>query len=94
MFFATDRNVIDDTTLPTIMNCGINLPSPDRITPKRAGRSVWSWAPGEPKAFPTNSVRAIVMNATDGLWRASQSFENAPIACRMVRQDHQNSLKS
>ena len=28
--------------------CGLNMPSPDLLTPQLAATTIWSWAPGEP----------------------------------------------
>lgn len=30
------------------MGCGLNMPSPDLLTPVRAAAAIWTWAPGHP----------------------------------------------
>lgn len=31
-----------------VMGCGLNMPSPDLLTPVRAAAAIWTWAPGHP----------------------------------------------
>lgn len=31
-----------------VMGCGLNMPSPDLLTPVRAAATIWTWAPGHP----------------------------------------------
>jgi hypothetical protein len=35
--------------LPVVTRCGLNMPSPDLLTPARAAAHVWTWAPGHPR---------------------------------------------
>jgi hypothetical protein len=44
----TNAPLLDETSLPPVVECGINIPSPDLLTPARAAAAVWTWAPGHP----------------------------------------------
>ncbi|KAL4424092.1 hypothetical protein ABPG75_001393 [Micractinium tetrahymenae] len=45
---GTNQPVFDELTLPPVMGCGLNMPSPDLLTPVRAAAAIWTWAPGHP----------------------------------------------
>lgn len=36
-----NKYLLDETSLPPLVACGVNLPSPDNITPKRMESTVW-----------------------------------------------------
>jgi len=38
----------DEASIPGVVDCGVNIPSPDLLTPSRAAAAVWTWAPGHP----------------------------------------------
>lgn len=71
----------DENTLPDIIDCGLNLPAPDLLTPARAAASVWSWAPGHPQS---DIGECVMISATDGRWRSlpCNSEDLLPNACR------------
>lgn len=69
---------LNNKTLVKVMRCGINVPSPDLITPKRIAAQVWSWAPNEPRF--TNGTATI--SAHDGRWRTCQESLKIPKLCR------------
>ncbi len=46
--WGTNHDVLDDVALPGVTACGVNMPSPDMLTPQRMESMVWSWAPGHP----------------------------------------------
>ena len=58
LFFLTSasplsrRPVLDEATLPLAAACGVNIPSPDAVTPARAAAGVWTWAEGQPFSQP------------------------------------------
>jgi hypothetical protein len=52
-----DRPVLDELSLPAVAACGVNMPSPDLLTPERAAAAIWSWAPGHPFAAAHNQER-------------------------------------
>ena len=39
--------------MPDVVSCGLNMPSPDLLTPERAAATIWTWAPGHPPPGPT-----------------------------------------
>lgn len=39
--FGINQNLLNEKSLPGVINCGINLPSPDNITPKRVEATIW-----------------------------------------------------
>ncbi len=43
-----NRPLLDEATLPDVSNCGVNVPSPDMLTPQRSAASIWTWAPSHP----------------------------------------------
>lgn len=40
--------LLDEYTLPALVQCGLNMPCPDLLTPARAASAVWTWAEGQP----------------------------------------------
>lgn len=57
----------DEASIPGVVNCGLNIPSPDLLTPSRAAAAVWTWAAGHP--FQGGGDCAV-MSVTDARWRA------------------------
>lgn len=47
--------VLDESTIPPLVACGVNMPSPDLLTPTRMKAFVWSWAEGHPSRQPPPS---------------------------------------
>lgn len=39
--------LLDETSLPPLVDCGVNIPSPDNITPKRMESTIWALQRGE-----------------------------------------------
>lgn len=82
--------LINESTLPELIKCNVNYPSPDNVTPKRLESTVWTWAKGEPaRLFGDSSLlNASVcasIGATDGRWREVQCGQVAPDACRGIK---------
>ncbi|EFN52069.1 hypothetical protein CHLNCDRAFT_139316 [Chlorella variabilis] len=75
---GTNDPVFDEATLPPVTGCGLNMPSPDLLTPDRAAATIWTWAPGHPfdptselglgDSQSTSAGRNASLNATDGGW--------------------------
>lgn len=40
---GTNEYLLDETTLPPLVDCGVNIPSPDNITPKRMESTIWTF---------------------------------------------------
>ncbi|KAG7674064.1 hypothetical protein Ndes2526B_g02453 [Nannochloris sp. 'desiccata'] len=45
----------DEASIPGVVDCGVNIPSPDLLTPSRAAAAVWTWAPGHPFSSSSNA---------------------------------------
>lgn len=71
----------DESTLPDVIDCGLNLPAPDLLTPSRAAASVWTWAPGHPQK---NVGECAMISASDGRWRSMpcDTADVLPSTCR------------
>lgn len=41
--FGPNTNLLNEQTLPHVMECGANIPSPDNLTPERMAAMVWSF---------------------------------------------------
>jgi hypothetical protein len=73
---------INKPTARHMAGCGVNLVSFDQLLPgdDRLAASVWSWAPGEPRA---SAGRCAVMTAADGRFHAARCVgRTRPVACR------------
>ena len=44
--------VLDEQSLPGVTSCGLSMPSPDSVGPRRAAAGVWTWAEGHPPLSP------------------------------------------
>ncbi|KAL4155042.1 hypothetical protein PRNP1_007156 [Phytophthora ramorum] len=43
---GTNENLLDEESLPGVADCGVNVPSPDNITPKRMEATIWAVSKG------------------------------------------------
>ncbi|RLN15353.1 hypothetical protein BBJ28_00024461 [Nothophytophthora sp. Chile5] len=55
---GSNKNLLDETSLPGMVDCGVNLPSPDNITPKRMESTVWVVPKGH-ELDPTQCVALL-----------------------------------
>lgn len=39
---GTNKNLLDEKSLPDFVECGVNIPSPDNVTPKRMEATIWA----------------------------------------------------
>lgn len=42
-----NKYLLDETSLPPLVDCGVNIPSPDNITPKRMESTIWALKRGD-----------------------------------------------
>lgn len=84
----TNSPILDESTLPRVLNCGLNVPSPDLLTPERAAALVWTWAPGYPQTedgslFQNDTCTYI--SSSDGRWRTAPcaDVDDLPLACKL-----------
>lgn len=91
-FVWKDKNspILDESTLPRVLDCGLNVPSPDLITPERAASLIWTWAPGYPSTPDATLRRAandtcVYVSSSDGRWRSApcHDLDDFPIACKL-----------
>ncbi|GAB4815112.1 hypothetical protein N2152v2_002158 [Parachlorella kessleri] len=85
VFRGTNEPYLDEATMPAVLGCGLNVPSPDLLTPSKAAAAIWTWAPGHPYDPITNEgaeANCAVMSASDGRWRAVPCEQALPSACR------------
>lgn len=81
--YGPNQGLLTEKTLPGLMACGINLPSPDNLTPERMEAMIWSFEPEEPRGrYP-----CTVMNVQSGKWKQipctrSSSKSSLPVACQ------------
>jgi hypothetical protein len=77
----------DEASIPGVVDCGVNIPSPDLLTPSRAAAAVWTWAPGHPFSSNNSSEdygaenddgddddaipSCALISASDGRWRSA-----------------------
>ena len=78
------RPVLDVDTLPGVSACGLNMPSPDLLTPERSAATIWTWAPGHPQANQSaqEAASSFWSGAKRLLWRLlslSMAASNAQV---------------
>ncbi|GMH38746.1 hypothetical protein BSKO_06630 [Bryopsis sp. KO-2023] len=93
MEFGRNEIPLNKGTLPKILNCGINFPSPDRLTPQRAAAAIWSWASGEPQTTPgARENECAFISADDGRWKAGlcSRINQTPVSCWKTAHNRSN----
>ena len=85
-----NKPVLDEALLRNVVNCGLNVPAPDLLTPARAAAAVWTWAPGFPVESGEGGCSDVVyVAASDGRWRTAgegtscEDVWRLPLACRV-----------
>ncbi|KAK9810142.1 hypothetical protein WJX72_005510 [[Myrmecia] bisecta] len=68
-WLATNEPLLNELTLPSVARCGLNMPSPDLLTPERVASAIWSWASGEPMA--TEEALAADLDPVAARWLPS-----------------------
>lgn len=48
VYHGVNAPLLDEYALPQVIDCGLNVPSPDLLTPERTAAAIWTWAPGHP----------------------------------------------
>ena len=80
--------ILDESTLLRVLNCGLNVPSPDLLTPERASALVWTWAPGYPRMEDGSLLQndtCTYVSSSDGRWRSAPCADvyDLPLACKL-----------
>lgn len=73
--------LLDESSLPDVYQCGLNMPSPDLLTPQRAASTIWSWAPGE----PSSGGSAVVASVSQPLLRWKEQLAELFNLAKKVR---------
>lgn len=60
--------ILDESTLQDVYKCGINMPSPDLLTPSKAAATIWSWAPGHPYPEEAPASWTSLWRKLSGAW--------------------------
>lgn len=76
--------IFDESSLENAVECGMNVPSPDLLTPSRSASAIWTWAPGYPMLENLLEDQCAFISSTDGRWRTTDcDMDSMPIACRL-----------
>lgn len=76
--FGSNKNLLDEESLPGVTDCGVNLASPDNITPKRMEATIWA-VPNGHELDPTMCV--ALMRATKTWQSVDCQTANMVSAC-------------
>jgi len=76
-----DAYLLNETTLPPLVQCNTNMPSPDNLSPDRMAAQIWSWAKG---VVPDGSgSMCSAERSSDGRWElVSCTPTKLPAACK------------
>ncbi|RHY28535.1 hypothetical protein DYB32_005898 [Aphanomyces invadans] len=77
-------HLIDEAVLPKLLECNVNIPSPDNITPTRMEAMVWSFAPSEPQAVGASECTAMLRPSARWLSRPCDNTTRMAMACKAV----------
>lgn len=91
--------ILDESTLPRVIDCGMNVPSPDLLTPERAAAFIWTWAPGYPRTedgyLPVlGNDTCVYVSSSDGRWRSAPctDLDDLPYACKLQRSPREQTI--
>lgn len=89
--WGKNKEVLSDELLPSVTQCGVNMPSPDMVTPARMATQVWSWAEGHPHSFrggkkSDGAASCVALSAQNGRWYVTEQCGGSiRSACRNVQ---------
>ncbi|ETO63129.1 hypothetical protein F444_19096 [Phytophthora nicotianae P1976] len=63
---GVNRNLLNEESLPGVAQCGVNLPSPDNITPKRMEATIWA----VPKGHELNPKQCVALMRESKTWQS------------------------
>ena len=81
---SENKPILEESDLRNVLNCGLNAPSPDLLTPSRSEAAVWTWAPDYPLLNVSGCLSCTFISASDGRWRngCCEEVGDLPIACK------------
>ena len=63
---GSNKNLLDEKSLPGVTDCGVNLPSPDNITPKRMEATIWA----VPKGHELDPTECVALMRESKTWQS------------------------
>lgn len=72
-----NKHLLDENTIPDVIKCGVNIPSPDNLTPKRM--EAFNWIVRPETILNTTDCFALQLN---GYWTNLPSEQPCLAACR------------
>ncbi|GMF45045.1 unnamed protein product [Phytophthora lilii] len=79
---GSNKNLLDEESLPGVADCGVNLPSPDNITPKRMEATIWA----VPKEHELDPSKCVALMRESNTWQSVDCKRaNLVAACVDVR---------
>ncbi|KAE9025608.1 hypothetical protein PR003_g11688 [Phytophthora rubi] len=61
-----NKYLLNEESLPGVANCGVNLPSPDNITPKRMEATIWA----VPKGQELDAKKCVALMRDSKTWKS------------------------
>jgi len=85
--------VLTKETLPPVIECNINFPSPDLLSESKVEAMVWTWARGFP-IFNATDKQCTVLDIALGRWISIPCYEKFSHSCRNVSSENEWTLGS
>ncbi|EEY63994.1 uncharacterized protein PITG_02506 [Phytophthora infestans T30-4] len=86
-----NKNLLNEESLPGVAQCGVNLPSPDNITPKRMEATIWAVSKGQ----ELNPKQCVALMRESKTWQSVEcDTANLVPACVDVKNPRQWQLGS
>lgn len=63
---GSNENLLNEESLPGVADCGVNLPSPDNITPKRMEATIWA----VPKGHELDAKKCVAFMRESKTWQS------------------------
>ncbi|KAI9911900.1 hypothetical protein PsorP6_009021 [Peronosclerospora sorghi] len=63
---GSNKHLLNEDSLPKVVDCGVNLPSPDNITPKRMEATIWA----VPKEYNFDVNKCVVLTRKSKTWES------------------------
>lgn len=82
---SSNDPLLDESSLPEVSRCGLNMPSPDLLTPSRAAATIWSWAPDHP--FPDTTDPPSILQSMLRVWKTVLNGFRDPQDCAFIARD-------
>jgi len=74
-----NTGLLNETTIPGLVVCDLNILSPDNLTPERATSMIWTWS--ETTYSDGTTPSGSLLNSTDTRWYHIFDSREFPVAC-------------